>query len=49
MEFNFNTEALFKCDQDGISILESNYVNHTNKSIISVLDLMGEASSKVTS
>jgi hypothetical protein len=47
MEFNFNTEEFFKCDEDGIGIVESKWVNNTNKNLIKVFDELGEASSKV--
>jgi hypothetical protein len=45
MEFNFNTEAYFKCDEDGIAVMEGNFIY--NKNILNVLDRMGEASSDV--
>jgi hypothetical protein len=49
MEFNFNTESLFKCDKDGIALLESNSSINTNKNAVLVLNKMGEASSLVSS
>jgi hypothetical protein len=47
MEFNFNTETFFKCDEDGIAVFDSSLINNNNRNILTVLDRMGVASSNV--
>jgi hypothetical protein len=49
MEFNFYTSTLFKCNYDGIGILDGTQLNrNSNQNFTTVLDTMGDLSAKVS-
>jgi hypothetical protein len=47
MEFNLNTQQLFKCDKDGIGILNGINLSKNKTDMSPIIDTIGASSAKV--